>query len=172
MRARWPHAKIPDASIALWYDDLKDLPVEQVLAGAEAWYRDGKDFPPNGGQTHAKVAELDRADPHFGAAWRLVNLALLKHGVYDWPQFYSCLPPAVAEAAKRMRFETNGGYLKSEESTVRAQFREIYKAVCNERRRDDAYAGIPSAGLRGLEKGPRKLGKALQRAIGEGSQNA
>lgn len=160
MDMNWPHAKIPEASIAKWFDDLHRLPGEQVLVAVEASYRDGSAFPPNGAQILAKIAALDRHDPDHGRAWELVNKALWAHAPYDWTAFYAQLAeesPATAEAARRYGFESQSGYLKSEEGTVRAQFREIYKAVCDERRRDDAYAGLPSAGLRGLDSGPRKL---------------
>lgn len=157
--ANWPHVTTPESAIAKWYDDLHHLPAEQVAVAVEASYRDGREFPPNGAQILAKVSELGRHDPDHGKAWELVNKALWKH-VPDWTGFYEDLTeqaPAVAEAARRYGFETQAGYLNVEEGTVRAQFREIYKAVCRERRRDDAYAGLPSAGLRALDRNPKKL---------------
>lgn len=167
LQARWPNRELTDESLAIWFADLEHLPAEQVRVAIIALYRDGREWCPNGAQILAKVSELDRNDPDYGEAWRLVNAALMQHGVYDWPAFYEALPPAVSEAARRMNFELQGGYLKAEESTVRAQFRDIYRAVVDERRRDDAYAGLPNAGLRGLERGPRKLGDALKRALPE-----
>jgi len=165
MDANWPHSKIPEMSIAKWFDDCKHLPAEQVGVAVETAYRDGEKFPPNGAQILARVSELGRDDPDHGEAWLLLNKALMKHGVTDWPAFYECLPPSVSVAARRMRFETQGGYLKAEESTVRAQFREMYKNVLTERRRDDAYAGLPDAGLRGLDRAPKKIeaGRMLER---------
>lgn len=168
MRAYWPHQAVPDASLAVWFEDLSHLPAEQVIVAVAALYRDGREFPPNGAQILAKVSELGRDDPDHGAAWRMVYDALGKH-VPHWKAFYAELQeksPAVAEAARRYNFEAQNGYLKAEESTVRAQFREIYKAVCRERKHDDAYAGLPEAGLRGLQ-GPRKLSNALKRALPE-----
>lgn len=157
--ANWPHVVTPESAIRKWYDDLQSLPAEQVLVAVEAFYRDGREFPPNGAQILAKLSELDRHDPDHGKAWELVNRALWDH-VPDWTGFYEQLneqSPAVAEAARRYGFEAQAGYLNAEEGTVRAQFREIYKAVCRERSRDDAYAGLPSAGLRALDRNPRRL---------------
>lgn len=164
MRINWPHATIPDGSIAKWFEDTKPLPAEQVTVAVEAHYREGHEFPPNGAQILAKVSELERDDPDHGEAWRMVYDALGKH-VPHWKAFYAALreqSPAVAEAARRYGFESQNGFLKAEEGTVRAQFREIYKAVCRERKHDDAYAGLPEAGLRRLE-GPSKpdFGRAL-----------
>lgn len=167
MQARWPNKEVPVESFEIWFGDLADLSAEQVHAGILALYRDGREWCPNGAQIRAKVSELDRDDPDHGEAWRLVNRALMDHGVTNWSGFYEVLPPAVCEAARRMHFEMNGGYLKAEESTVRAQFRDIYRAVVDERRRDDAYAGIPNAGLRSLERAPKRLGDALKAALPE-----
>lgn len=167
MRLNWPHVGVDEKVAGKWFTDLQHLPGEQVKVAIEALYRDGREFPPNGAQILAKVSELGRDDLDHGKAWELMNKALLKHGVSDWAAFYECLPPTVSEAARRMRFEMNNGYLKADESTVRAQFRDIYKNVVAERKRDDAYAGLPDAGLRGLERGPRKLSEALKRALPE-----
>lgn len=170
MRVNWPHAQVTEASIAKWYADLEHLPILQVTVAVEAIYRDGREFPPNGAQILAKISELDRDHPDHGEAWELVRKALFKYGIHDWSGFYASLAeqsPAVAEAARRYGFEPSG-YQLSEESTVRAQFRDIYKAVCAEGKRDDAYAGLPGAGLRGLERGPRRLGAALKRALPRG----
>lgn len=167
MVTNWPHVTIPDASIAKWYGDLAHLPFEQVAVAVEAIYRDGREYPPNGAQVLAKVSELSRDDPDYGEAWRLVNKALRKFGVYDWPGFYSYLEkhsPAVCEAARRYGFEPSG-YLIADQGTVRAQFRDIFRAVCAERQRADAYSGLPDAGLRQLQRGPRQLGDALRSAL-------
>ena len=165
LQARWPHREIPEESVKLWYEDLSSLPSEEARAAILALYRDGREWAPNGAQILAKVSELRRQDPHYGEAWKLVNQALMKYGVYDWPSFYSCLPPAVSEAARRMNFEIQGGYLKAQESTVRAQFRDVFQAVCEERRRTDAYADIPGITT---QQGPRKLGEAFQRVLDSG----
>lgn len=167
LQARWPNRELTDESLAIWFDDLRHLPADQVRVGIVALYRDGREWCPNGAQILAKVSELDRDDPDHGEAWKLLNRALMAHGVYDWPAFYEALPPAVSEAARRMNFETTSGYQKADAPTVRAQFREVYRAVVDERQRDDSYAGIPNAGLRGLERGPRKIGEALKRALPE-----
>lgn len=167
-RANWPHATVPDASIAKWYDDLAELPVEQVIAAVEAIYREGHEFPPNGAQVLAKVAEVERSDPDHGEAWQLVVSALRRFAPYEWDAFYADLPAPVAEAARRYGFEAQAGYLSSEEGTVRAQFREIYKAVLRERRHDDAYASMGTLDprkLRGDGK-PKQIGDVLGRAVG------
>lgn len=163
MRLNWPHAKIEDAVIAKWYQDVEHLAGEQVKVAIEAIYRDGREFPPSGAQILAKVSELGRDEIDHGEAWRLAKKAALKSNPQEWLEERS---PEAAEAVRRLcgPYLT---YMLDEESTVRAQFREIYKNIVATQKRDAAYAGLPSAGLRALERGPRQLGEALQRAIPE-----
>lgn len=155
MQARWPNKEISDDSIAIWFDDLKHLPAEQVRAGIQALYRDGKEWCPNGAQILRKVSELDRDDPDYGEAWKLAKKASLdgfpERG-FEWLKEQS---PAAAQAVRQMCGITLE-YNLDEEATARAQFRDIYNSVVAARRRDDAYVGIEGAGLRSLE-GPRKV---------------
>jgi len=155
LQARWPNREIPRESIEIWYRDLESFPIEQVRAAIAVLYRERRDWCPNGAQILAKLQELQRDDPDHGEAWRLVKRALLRYGVTDWPAFYRSLPRSVEIAARRYGFEPVG-YLTEEEPIVRAQFREIYRGVVAERERQDAYAGLPSAGLKRLE-GMRKI---------------
>jgi hypothetical protein len=167
IQARWPQREIPDASWEIWFTDLSHLPADQVRAAVLAFYVDGREWCPNGGQLLAKVSELTRDDPDYGEAWKLAKKASLKRDdlAMGWLEERS---PAAAETVRRMcnpypylRYNLN------EEGTARAQFRQMFENVVAERRRDETYAGIPGAGLRGLERGPRKLGDALKRALPE-----
>lgn len=161
MKLNWPHITVPDGTIGKWFHDLKHLPSEQVGVAIEALYRDGREFPPNGAQILAKVSELGRHDADWGEAWKLAKRAALKSNPQEWLEERS---PAAAEAVRRL-CGPHLTYQLDEEGTVRAQFRQIYENVVGARRRDDAYAGLPNAGLRGLQRGPRKLGEALTRAL-------
>lgn len=158
MQARWPGKEITEESAAIWFTDLKHLPADQVRAGIVALYRDGREWCPNGAQILRKVSELDRDDPDYGEAWKLAKKASLdgfpERG-FEWLQEQS---PAAAQAVRQMCGITLE-YNLDEESTVRAQFRDIYNAVVGARRRDDAYVGIEGAGLRSLD-GPRKVDPA------------
>jgi hypothetical protein len=168
MVARWPHSDLPDSSLAVWFDDLKDLSAEVVATAVMALYRDGRDFPPNGAQILAKVSELDRDDPDWGRAWELANKASWKHMPYDGERFIRTLEeqsPATAEAVRRFGIKHFGERLVRDEGTDRAQFRQIYEAVVKQRRRDDAYAGLPNAGLRQIEQAPQRAGGAIRKAL-------
>lgn len=166
MRLNWPHAQIDDAVIAKWYSDLAHLPGEQVKVAIEALYRDGREFPPNGAQILGKIIELGRQDLSVGEAWRLANKAALKADAAEAELWLKDRSPAAAEAVRQISgpYLT---YLKEDEPTVRAQFRDIYRNIISAQVRDDRYAGLPSAGLRSLEHRPKRIGDALARALPE-----
>ncbi len=165
MRVNWPHVAAPDGPVAeKGFRDLQHLPGEQVVVAVEALYRDGREFPPNGAQILAKINELSRDDLSAGEAWRLAHRAARIADPDKAQRWLEEQCPAAAEAVRQI----SGPYLsymKADEPTVRAQFRDIYNNVIKAQRRDDLYAGLPNAGLRGLERGPRKLGAALKRAL-------
>jgi hypothetical protein len=167
MRLDWPHAQLPDQPTRdKWFSDLKHLPAEQVKVAVEALYRDGREFPPNGAQILGKVSELSRDDLSHGEAWSLAKRAALKADPDEGLDWLRTRSPEAAEAVLQM-----GGkqlaYLNEDESTVRAQFRDVFNNVVAAQRRDDRYAGLPNAGLRSLERGPKRLGEALRRALPE-----
>jgi hypothetical protein len=164
MRLNWPHSRIDDAVIAKWFSDLEHLPGEQVKVAIEALYSDGREFPPNGAQILAKIIELGREDMSAGEAWRLAHKAALKA---DPDHAEAWLKEQNAAAAEAVR-QISGPYLsymKADEPIVRAQFRDIYNNIIRAQKRDDAYAGLPSAGLRSLERKPHRIGEALKRAL-------
>lgn len=167
MEANWPHSTLPSSAIAKWFDDLRRLPVDQVTAAVETAYRDGEKFPPNGAQILGRISKLSRNEIDHGEAWMLARKASYMSGTdeknFEWLRELS---PAAAETVRRLCGGNVLTYNVDEVSTVRAQFREIYKAVVAEGRRDDTYAGLPSAGLRGLH--PRGLTKLAPRKLLEG----
>ena len=174
MRARWPHSEIPDAALAVLFHDLRHVDAGQARVAMLALYREGREFAPNGAQILAKLSELDRDDPDHGEAWGLVHQANLKWGLHRehgqdralaWLEQRS---PAVAEAVRRFGPDALATYNTADEGTVRAQFRDIYKAVVRERAHDAAYQGLPDVPLRRLQRLPRPLGEVVKE-IGAGS---
>jgi hypothetical protein len=168
MRLNWPNAKFPPReSREKWYADLKHLPAQQVKVAVEAMYRDGREFPPNGAQILAKVTELARDDISHGRAWELAKRAALKADPKLAAEWLRERSPEAQAAVEQLCSAPQLTYQLGDESTVRAQFRDVFKSVLATQKRDDLYAGLPSAGLRGLERGPQKLGSALKRALPE-----
>jgi len=164
MRVNWPHAAVDEPVAAKWFRDLERFPGDQVKVAVETLYRDGREFPPNGAQILNRILELSRDGIDHGEAWRLAKRAAIKADPEEAARWLEEQSPAAAEAVRRIS-GAQLSYMKEDEPTVRAQFRDIFNNIREARRRDDAYAGLPSAGLRGLERGPRKLGEAMQRVI-------
>lgn len=165
LQARWPHKPIPEQTAEIWFHDLADIPVEQVESAIMALYREGREWAPNGAQIRKKVAELGADRKDHGAAYELAMRAARTKGYavgLDWLREQDRLVALAAE-----RFPWREFCLEPiEDGTRRAQFREIYKLVAAEDERDAAYAGLPAAGLRGLERRPRSMGEVLRRAVG------
>ncbi len=58
MRARWPHAELPDETVAVWYTDVAELDAELVQVALRGWAREGRAWPPTGGQLRARAEAL------------------------------------------------------------------------------------------------------------------
>ena len=162
--ANWPHQLPPATALAKWRADLDPQNPEQVEVAVEALYRDGREYPPNGAQILAKLGDLDRDDPDHGEAWNLAMRCVQKFGFYqqvdglDWLHDQS---PAVAKAVETYGYADLCHADLDNENTVRAQFREVYKGVVSRRERESNYSGLPSAGLKGLDRGPKRIGEVV-----------
>lgn len=166
--ANWPHAEIPNATLAVWWEDVEDLDGEAVRAALRTM--SDRKFPPSGGEVRVAVVELSRDDPDHGEAWRLVQRAQVKglhrehgHAGLEWLEEEA---PLVAEAVRRFGPDSLSIYSLSDESTVRAQFRDVYNAVVRDAQRGERLQGLPTGGLRRLERGPRPIGETLRLTAG------
>ena len=169
LQARWPHKPIPQESIAIWFDDLRDLEHAQVRTAVLAIYRDGREWAPNGAQIRAKVVDLTRDDPSEGEAWQIAMTACKRFGasipqnIEDAMAWIAVSSPAVLFAVQRFGYRDL--CLTENLDTARAQFRDIYRAVRSRRDRDARYIGLPAAGMKGLESGPRTIGEITRESI-------
>lgn len=82
INANWPHQTVPDPALAKWYDDLREMEVRDVVAAVEALYRDGREFPPNGGMIRRKAVELAADAPEWAEVWLWVG-RYIRTGVTD-----------------------------------------------------------------------------------------
>lgn len=169
IRLNWPHATVPDGSITKWYADLEHLPAEQVRVAVETLYRDGREYPPNSGHILAKLADLDHDAVGYGEGWALAKRAALKAPKAS-AEWLAERDPIAAATVRQLCGGPVLTFMLDDEPTVRAQFRNVYQSLESAQKRDAAYSGLPSAGLRRLERGPRKLGDALRRALPEGAK--
>lgn len=162
IRMNWPNSKLPDDSIAKWYDDLRHLPGPQVQQTMESLYREGREFPPNGGQILARLTELepDKRD-HWGEAWRLTRKALYKTDAMAWLRDHDPLAATVLGYLGGNQFS----YLNDDEPIVRAQFRQLYEAELDRQHKVEIAKTIPGLEERGGE--PKRISDVLPKAIGE-----
>lgn len=163
MRAEWPHASVPDESIATWYEHVADLDAGAAADAIASLARDGREFPPTGGMIRRRVDEMGRADLDHGAAYALAMQAATRHGGHatglDWLREQD---PVAALAAERYGWR-EFCLSPADDTTRRAQFRDVYRGALRDRERADSH--------RDLEAGaePRKLGAVLPGLIGDGN---
>lgn len=165
LQARWSNKSIPKESIEIWYTDLAHLPADQVTAAIRALYRDGREWVPNGGQILAKVAELSQEEgtADWAQAWEIVKKAMLKSDPMAFVQAQNPVAATVLGHFGGNQFS----YMLDDEAIVRAQFRMAYENELDRQHKAQVYEGIPDAGLPGLQREPRKLGEAIERALPE-----
>jgi hypothetical protein len=182
---RWPHAALPEATLTKWGADLADLDSAQVGAAIEALYRDGREYPPNPGVIRAKLAELKLDPPTwpevYGSLQRIAKLpermmanAREVEEEGEIRVAYDEVRPqdeAVAEAHPMLRafIEEAGldqvwqGAHPQASGSDEARLRDKWLAFARALIRDNAYHGMPDAGLPALRRVNRE-----PRALGEG----
>lgn len=169
---RWPNREIPEQSFELWFTDLSEFDGEQVLAAVIALYRDGREWAPNGAQIRNKLIEL-RAPGGWAQAYELAMEAARSHGGFEygglsWLREKDELAARTAEAygwRDFCRSETTA------DGTRRAQFRDMWTELAASAERHDRYRGLPSAGLKVIERAnePRRIGEMVALEAREGA---
>lgn len=154
LTANWPHQLPPDLALDKWRGDLDDLDGQLVLGGVEAIYRDGRDFPPNGAQMRAKALELEAGPQRdWSEGYKLANNpGKLPEGKGRASYIYNAaetlahletLDPVAAETVRRLGVNAWAERLATDETTWRAQFRDVYRQVADRADRERRYAGLP-----------------------------
>jgi hypothetical protein len=153
INANWPHQIVPDAALAKWYDDLKDLPVGYVTRAVEDLYHGGREFPPNGGQIRKRAAEMQVDAPTFAEVWRLVLRAASKFGrdrVGEARAWLRERHPVAEELVRRVGWRE---ICNSEELEVlHGQARRVYEALTAQTVHETTVRGVDSGGLRQGER--------------------
>lgn len=182
--ATWPQAEIPERSLAKWKCDLDDLNPEHVLIAVQALA--DREFCPNGGQVRAEVIRLGLDAPDWATVRqelrRLGSVPVKEirdgklvpcedgadeyQGVEAYPRAdaLAAAHPVIREYVSYVGWEEvqrmNGATKAGESIGAEAQAREKYLAFVARVKREEAIRGLPSAGLRELERvnsGPRRL---------------
>lgn len=168
--AYWPNREIPDKSFELWFRDLSEFDAEQVEAAIIAIYRDGREWAPNGAQIRNKLLELRADDGGWTRAYALALEAAMHHGGAEYGGL-SWLRDQDELAARAVEAYGWRDFCLSDapDTSRRAQFRDMFTELAASAERHDRYRGLPSGGLRVIERAnkPRKLGELVALEGGE-----
>lgn len=182
LRARWPEATFPKASVVIYGKDLEDLDAAHVRAAVVAHDRDGERFPPTAGQIRARVIELARDDPEWSDVFRgLRRLVGAGWGgpyheirAYRWEPILDALPDPV-RAFARSCGPSQVYAAMNEEGGGEARLRDKWKAFVGRASRDAALVGLEAPGLAAVDRANgdlQQIGRAALRLIGEAEEGA
>lgn len=191
-RERWPHATMPVETIRRWGSDLADLDVGQVLASIEVMYRNGRAFPPNGGEVRSALHDLALDAPDWGSALLLLRkVALTRPVEVEWLEVDDdTVSPEVRRYPRRellAQMETDVPLVHAfidhvgweqirptvlgADGSDEARLREKYVAFVKRAKREMTYAGLEGTGLPALERSaPRSISAVVGkiRSLGPG----
>lgn len=128
-------------AVALWYEQLKDIPYQTASLALNKWVQSNKWSP-----SIAEIRELAIMHdvPDWGEAWEEVMTAVRKYGAYQTSKALESLTPLTRKATERIGFKN---ICMSEEVGVeRANFRMIYEKLA-ERERKEAQLSPKVKGL-------------------------
>lgn len=165
---RWPMVswdeRAESGAVSLMGDDLSDLPGDKVAIAAEAYFREGNEWPPTAGQLRRKVCELDIDAPE----WIEVSKAIRRCTAYlneaDREARLAQTHPLVrafVRAAGWKTLEAVGWGDNISEGRARKAWLDFVKRV----EREATYVGLPASGLPALERlshEPRQLGEIVK----------
>jgi hypothetical protein len=168
MKARWPRSDIPDETYQLWYTDLENCTVEEVVDAIQTHQTlsDSGQFPPTSGEILRII--IDKEIPHgygSGVSWRVAMDAVHKYGIYREEEALDRLreeDPITGETVRLFGWRELCHYDYGDESTIRAQYRRVYDGVAHRFHYDATVKRLPGA------KGPRAIGDITKAVIGDG----
>lgn len=160
LNASWPQTQLSDATVEAWYVAVQDLDQQDALTAVEALLREGREFPPNGGQIRQKTIELAAppADWSRGYTLAMNNPVSYLHDGAEALDWLHARDPVAAETVRRFGVASWGMGSDMPEAT-RAQFRQIYELAAAAVRDGLTYAGLPEV------TGPRRLGEAVRQVM-------
>lgn len=169
--AGWPQAAdYDDATFAVWGSDVAELDAPTVRAALTAIRRQGREFPPNGGQLRVKALELAGGTPAVDPdrAFSLVNEAIRRHGGEFGAEAREAWllerDPIAAEVARVVGWDYLRGTGPDDyhEPSVRRAFRESYEA---EHRREGTRRQVAELGV---GTAPKRIGDVIAGVLPEG----
>lgn len=177
MLKRWPQVNWDDhmqnGVHDQMYKDLADLPGGQVAAAADAWHRDGNEWPPTAGQLRQKVAELQLDAPDWATVARelrkgsSLRTAAPARGDAWLAEQHPLVRSFVAAAGWR---EIDG--IGWGDALKDAQVRKKWEGFVARVQREVVYTGLPTAGLSALERlshEPKAMSEVIRKQLPEAS---
>jgi hypothetical protein len=165
INANWPHRQLPKATLAKYFDDLRDLPAQHVAAAVEVLHREGREWPPTAGQVLQKLAELSVDAPEWPfVARRLRRVAAFPANVIRAGRTVDARAERLkAEPPLLQAFVEHVGWQEiaacpEDDRIAEAQLRTKWERFAARQHRDLALTGLPSAGLPALERIARRPG--------------
>lgn len=128
---------LPDEdSVKVWFNLLKDIPYD-VLNNAIIRWISTERFPPTIADLRKmSFRTVEGAPEDWAEAWKNVKKAIQKFGSYRETEGLNSLSDAERQAAQRIGWTELCMMDIDNESTNRAQFRDIFNAILSRREQD------------------------------------
>ena len=133
LMARYPNSNWPESTITAWLEDLADVPADALRAAARTWYDAPHTWPPNGGELRAAARDImTGSDDGWESGWQ----AWKQHLKDCRAPEYLCrhdrseiFDPVTHHTVEAIGWQTLCRMDQDQEATIRAQFRDIWKAT-------------------------------------------
>lgn len=176
LRASWPHSPLPDETIAVWWEEVEDLPADQVASALRTFIREGREFAPTGGMLRKRVTELALDAPEWGRALasleRMADLpeSMVAGGARTHPRSdaLAASPPVIQHFVREHGWEQIRAGLYGDGSDE-ARLRDKWRTFVARTERDGTLVGLPAADLRALERvasKPKPIRAVIEETVG------
>ena len=121
-------------ALELWYEFLRDLPYEAVMAALKRWVLTNKWAPSISEIRQMVVAITDGEAPDWGESWKTMKRMISKWGYMREDKALEEMDPITREVVQRLGFQS---ICQSEdENVLRGQFRRVHEDVARRRMED------------------------------------
>lgn len=147
VEAHWPMRQVTDTMSMVWWEELADLPGDQVLLAVRSIARTGREFPPSPGTVLAEIARATTNLPDFDQAWSEILAAIGRHGSQNPGLLDQLSHPVVRELAVSIDVRMLGRADERSLTSWHAQARDRYALIAARARREVTHAALPSASV-------------------------
>ena len=106
LRTYYPREQLlpNEAAMELWYQALKDIPMQVAEATLRKWVATNK-WSPTIAEIRENAVDVKRGDaPDWSDGWAKVQLAIKRYGQYNPKEALAMLDPITRETVKRLGF--------------------------------------------------------------------